>query len=189
MDHVNGRAPWRLLGSERTEHAGGPHDDTLGRLANTTSPTRSRRLRTEACALTQVRPFLPTDEPAVVALWTRAFADDRPWNAPAVILARKAAMRDGLFWVAELDDRIVGALIAGWDGQRGWLYHLATDPDARRRGVGRALVEMAEAELGRRGCPKVNLQILERNRDVVAFYERLGYVVEARIDMGKRLAR
>jgi len=135
-----------------------------------------------------VRLFAAADEPAVASLWRQVFVDDRPWGAPAAIIGRKIAERDRMFWVAQLDGRVVGAVMAGYDGQRGWIYHLAVEPDLRRRGIGRALVRAAEETLVRRGCPKVNLQVMPANRDVVEFYERLGYAVEERVSMGRRLA-
>jgi ribosomal protein S18 acetylase RimI-like enzyme len=135
-----------------------------------------------------VRTFATADEPAVVALWRVVFPDGRPWNAPEAIVARKCAQADGLFWVAILDGVLVGAMIAGYDGQRGWIYHLAVAPEARRRGVGRALVAEAERALAARGCPKVNLQVLPSNREVTGFYARLGWQVEERVSMGKTLA-
>jgi ribosomal protein S18 acetylase RimI-like enzyme len=135
-----------------------------------------------------VRTFARGDVGAVAALWDDAFADDRPWNAARAVIARKRAQRDGLFWVAKRGARVVGAVMAGWDGQRGWIYHLAVDASERRQGIGRALVAAVERELGERGCPKVNLQVLDSNRDVIAFYERLGWRVEERVSMGKTLA-
>jgi ribosomal protein S18 acetylase RimI-like enzyme len=135
-----------------------------------------------------VRRFRSGDVAAVAALWDAVFPDDRPWATSRVVIARKRAQRDGLVWVATCGARIVGAVMAGWDGQRGWIYHLAVDPDERRRGVGRALVVAAERALAARGCPKINLQVLVSNRDVVAFYERLGWLVEHRVSMGKTLA-
>ena len=137
----------------------------------------------------RVRTFEAADEPGVIALWERVFPDDRPWNAAAAIVRRKTAIRDTLFWIAETDGRVIGAVMAGWDGQRGWIYHLAVEPERRRHGVGRALVETVEARLARLGCPKINLQVQATNADVVAFYERLGYRTEPRISMGKTVAR
>ena len=136
-----------------------------------------------------MRPYEAADAPAVTALWAAVFPDERPWNQPEAILRRKIVLGDGFVWVAEADGIVVGTVMAGWDGQRGWLYHLATAPPHRRRGIGRALVRAAEEALVARGCPKVNLQVVAANRDVAAFYARLGYVVEDRISMGKTLAR
>ena len=59
--------------------------------------------------------------------------------------------------------------------------------DARRRGIGRALVEALEDALRERGCPKLNLQVRADNAAVQGFYEALGYRVEPRISLGKVL--
>ena len=75
--------------------------------------------------------------------------------------------------------------MGGYDGHRGWIYSLAVSPEHRRHGVGTRLVRHVEARMSELGCPKVNLQINIDNRDVVAFYESLGYRVEERICMGK----
>ena len=55
------------------------------------------------------------------------------------------------------------------------------------RGLGREMMEAAEGRLHALGCPKINLQIYRSNAEVVRFYERLGYAVEDRISMGRRL--
>ena len=135
-----------------------------------------------------VRAYEDADEAAVAALWDACFAEARAWNQPRELITRKVAVARDLFLVATLDHRIVGAIIAGWDGHRGWLYHLAVAPDVRRRGIGSDLVRAAETLLTARGCPKVNLQIVASNREVVRFYERLGFQVEERVSIGKRLA-
>ena len=67
------------------------------------------------------------------------------------------------------------------------VYTVAVSPALRRRGVGTALVRRVEEELAARGCPKVNLQVRASNEAVVAFYRKLGYAVEERVSMGKRL--
>ncbi len=76
--------------------------------------------------------------------------------------------------------------MAGFDGNSGWVYSLAVDPDFRRKGIGTALMKKAEKLLSQIGCSKLNLQIRANNSDVRAFYEKLGYGVEDRISMGKR---
>ena len=77
--------------------------------------------------------------------------------------------------------------MVGYDGHRGWINYLATDPSMRRQGVGRVLVAAAEALLARRGCPKINLQIRSTNAHVAEFYRRIGYVDDDVISMGKRV--
>jgi ribosomal protein S18 acetylase RimI-like enzyme len=135
-----------------------------------------------------IRPIAEADAPAVLALWEAAFPDPRPWNQPAAYLARKRALGDDGILVGIRRGHVVAAVALGWDGVRGWIYHLAVEPSARRCGVGSALMRAAEERLRARGCPKINLQVLPENAAVVAFYRRLGYAVEPRVSMGKALA-
>jgi ribosomal protein S18 acetylase RimI-like enzyme len=85
-------------------------------------------------------------------------------------------------------DTLAGTAMAGYDGHRGWIYSVAVAPQFRRRGIGAALVRQAEAALAARGCLKLNLQIVAGNEQVVGFYPSLGFAVEPRVSMGKRLS-
>lgn len=82
---------------------------------------------------------------------------------------------------------MVGTVMAGYDGHRGWIYTVAVIPVYQKTGIGTALLKHAEKRLSELGCVKINLQILEDNKDVEAFYQANGYVTEKRISMGKRL--
>jgi ribosomal protein S18 acetylase RimI-like enzyme len=104
------------------------------------------------------------------------------------MIANKLKVQPELLLVGLLDGRLVGAVMAGFDGVRGWIHHLAVVPEARRRGVATRLVRAAEAGLRHLGCPKVNLQVRASNSEVVAFYQSLGFAIEERISMGRRLA-
>lgn len=130
-----------------------------------------------------------THREQVVALWEAVFGYDAPHNAPALAIDQKVAVDDGLFFVAVVDGVVVGTIMAGYDGHRGWLYSLAVTPDRRHQGLGSALVQHAERALMARGCLKVNLQIVQGNSAVAAFYQTLGYRVEERISMGKLLQK
>jgi ribosomal protein S18 acetylase RimI-like enzyme len=135
----------------------------------------------------EVRPYRAADEAEVVALWTRVFPDPRAWNQPAAYIRRKLAVQAELFLVGTLRGHVVATVLAGFDGVRGWIYHLAVVPEQRRHGFGAAMMAAAEARLGALGCPKINLQIMRTNAEVVRFYERIGYGIEDRISMGKRV--
>ena len=134
-----------------------------------------------------VRPYRAADEDAVAALWQECFPVDRPWHEPRADIGRKLDEHPELFLVGFEGDRLVATVLAGWDGHRGWLYRCAVASDCRRRGFGRQVVDAALARLAALGCPKVNLQVVGSNRDVVAFYERLGFAVEDRVSLGKAL--
>lgn len=134
-----------------------------------------------------IRTFQAADQPMVILLWNTVFPNDPPWNAPAEVIARKIALQDDLFLVCSLNDEIVGTVIAGFDGVRGWVHKLAVLPAHQRRGIASTLMQAAEQRLIAVGCPKLNLQVRASNKAVVDFYEKLGYSVEDRVSMGKRL--
>jgi ribosomal protein S18 acetylase RimI-like enzyme len=134
-----------------------------------------------------IRTFQDADAAAVTALWREVFPHDPPHSAPDIVIRHKRAVQRELFFIAESDGALAGTVMAGYDGNRGWIYKLAVDPRQRRRGLGTALVRHAEAALRALDCPKINLQVRNSNAAVVAFYERLGYQVEPLVSMGKRL--
>lgn len=132
-----------------------------------------------------IREYAAEDRVAVIDLWLTVFPHSTGHNDPGASIDRKLEAGDGLFFIAIEDGSIAGTVMAGYDGHRGWLYSIAVSPASRRRGIGSRLVRYAESELTSRGCPKVNLQVIADNREVVAFYKSLGFQVEERISMGK----
>jgi ribosomal protein S18 acetylase RimI-like enzyme len=138
-----------------------------------------------------IRAVASQDTDDIVALWLAVFPEyrdpTRPQRDPRASIARKLAFGDGLFWLAEEQGHVVATVMAGYDGHRGWLYSLGVHPDARRAGLGRALVAHAERALGALGCPKVNLQVLSAKPDANAFWRSVGYESDAVTSFGKRL--
>ena len=123
----------------------------------------------------------------VVGLWERVFAYKAPRNAPGLVIDKKLAVDDGLFFVAVSEGRVVGTIMAGYDGRRGWIYLLATEPKFSRRGIGSKLLQLAESRLIPLGCVKINLQITDSSGLLEEFYESNGYSAEPRICMGKTI--
>src|SRR5436190_1499248 len=142
---------------------------------------------TTETAIVAIRRFEEADERDVMELWAEVFAYTARHNDPAIIIRHKLAVQRDLFFIALLDGALVGTVMGGYDGHRGWVYSLAVSPRARRRGIGTALMRHIEQELARRGCPKINLQVLATNAATVAFYQKLGYAIEERVSMGKLL--
>jgi ribosomal protein S18 acetylase RimI-like enzyme len=133
-----------------------------------------------------IRAFLEDDTEGVVALW-EACELTRPWNDPRKDIARKLAVQREWFLVAEEDGRIVGSVMAGYDGHRGWVNYLAVDPSLQRSGLGRELMAEAERRLADAGCPKINLQVRGTNEAALGFYERIGYTRDDVVSLGRRL--
>ncbi|MFB3888472.1 MAG: GNAT family acetyltransferase [Candidatus Bathyarchaeia archaeon] len=123
---------------------------------------------------------------AVLELW-HTCGLIRPQNNPVQDIERKMAFQPNLFFVALLNDEVVGAVMAGYEGHRGWLNYFAVAPAHQRRGYGRRLVERAFAELKKLGCPKVNLQVRRENASAIEFYRKLGFKEDDVLSFGKRL--
>jgi ribosomal protein S18 acetylase RimI-like enzyme len=135
-----------------------------------------------------IRSFQEADTESVTTLWQTVFPDEPPHNAHAVTIRNKLQVQRELLFVGEIGGVVVGTVLAGYDGHRGWLYAVAVHPNYQRRGLGTLLVQHTEAALAATGCPKINLQVRSTNAAVVAFYQGLGYLAEERISMGKRIA-
>lgn len=136
---------------------------------------------------TITRRYQPQDREPLLALWTQVLPASQPWNDPVAELARKLSQHDDLVFVAEKEGILIGAVVAGYDGIRGWIYRLAVSPENRRLGIGRQLLKQAESALLALGCPKVNLQVRATNSGSLEFYRRCGYLVQDHSSLGKPL--
>ena len=136
-----------------------------------------------------IRRYSPDDHAEVLNLWLRSFPDDPPWNKPNDIIKRKSRWQEDLFLIGEKDGIIVAAVLGGYDGFRGWVYHLAVDEMWRGLGIGRQMMTAIEQRLKELGCPKINLQVRSNNQEVVEFYKHMGYDVEDHTSMGKVLLK
>ncbi len=141
----------------------------------------------------EIGPATQADAAAVVALWGEAGLT-RPWNDPDRDFADALVTATSTVLVARApgdlaageDRAVVGSVLAGFDGHRGWLYYLAVAPEARGQGLGRELVVTAEAWLAGQGAPKVQLMVRHENADVQAFYAALGYEDANCVVLGRR---
>ena len=126
----------------------------------------------------------PGDRDAVVALW-RACGLTRPWNDPEADFDLALASAGSVVLVS--GDPIVGSVMVGFDGHRGWVYYLAVDPEQRRSGLGRALMQAAEAWLAACGAPKIQLMVRADNAEAMGFYAALGLETQSVEVLGRRL--
>ena len=80
-------------------------------------------------------------------------------------------------FVAEEDSKIVGVIMAGNDGRRGYIYHTAVLPEFRGKHIAKNLVEIAMAALEKEGITKVALVVFEKNKNGNGFWEKIGFTV------------
>jgi ribosomal protein S18 acetylase RimI-like enzyme len=82
---------------------------------------------------------------------------------------------------------LAASVMVGCDGHRGWVYYLAVAPERRRAGLGRRMMDAAEAWLRARGAPKIQLMVREDNKDALGFYEALGLERQKVVTLGRFL--
>lgn len=134
----------------------------------------------------KLRQYRPEDEEQVVDLWMRCGLVV-PQNDPRSDIQTKMRWQPELFIVGAVGDQVVGTVMVGYEGHRGWINYLAVSPDLRRQGIGRILMEEAKRLLSELGCPKINLQVRSSNSGVIEFYKRIGYRVDDVVSLGLRL--
>ena len=137
----------------------------------------------------KIREFTIGDYPTVRDLWQTVGLILRPGDELEDIKLKLQRDPD-LFLVAEQDHGIVGSVIGGWDGRRGWIYHLAVKPSHQRKGIGMGLVRDVEKRLAAKGAKKVNAQVYKWNERSSAFFKAIGYEAQPDLIMiGKQLTK
>ena len=121
------------------------------------------------------------DRDSVVALW-QAAGLTRPWNDPDTDYDLALTNPTSVIFLARTHTALVGSVMVGFDGHRGWVYYLASDPEQRARGIGRALMTAAEGWLR----PKIQLMVRGDNAAARGFYAAIGYADQDVITIGRR---
>jgi ribosomal protein S18 acetylase RimI-like enzyme len=122
----------------------------------------------------------------VIQLW-KSCDLVKPWHEPGKDIDRKLKVDPDLFLIGLEDDAVIGTVMGGYEGHRGWVNYLAVAAEKRFLGYGRDLMLQVESRIKAKGCPKINLQIRESNIEVQKFYLALGYGNDHVIGLGKRL--
>lgn len=134
-----------------------------------------------------IRPAHPADGAAVVELWQECGLIVSHNDPRADFTFALTGVASCVLVAEDRERRLVGSVMVGHDGHRGWLYYLAVASGCRGRGFGRALVTAAEDWLRECHVPKVQLLVRDTNVAVVGFYEGLGFATAQSVVMGKWL--
>ena len=136
----------------------------------------------------EIREYKEEDEKEVIALWSLCDLVV-PWNDPKKDIERKLKVDRDLFLIIKEPEMIIGTVMGGYEGHRGWINYLTVHPQHQRKGVGTLLMKEVEKRIKSKGCPKINLQVRESNTEVLSFYKAIGYGNDNVVSLGKRLVQ
>ena len=121
-----------------------------------------------------IRPATPSDFSGVLAMWGEA--DAHPSVTDDLASLGKLVAHDAAALLLAVDDeRVVGSVIAGWDGWRGSIYRLAVAPSHRRAGLGGRLVAAALERLATVGAQRVSAIVVSDDDQAMAFWRASGW--------------
>ena len=127
----------------------------------------------------KVREFSMEDYSGVKRVWDESGLETLLGDSKGEVKSKLERDPD-LFLVAEEGGSIVGTVMGGWDGRRGWVYHLGVLPRFQRRGVATALIKELETRLKAKGAIKVNAVVYGTNARSLEFFRRAGFKADTR---------
>ncbi len=123
----------------------------------------------------EIRPFLMEAYDHVFALWQQSEGIGLSEADSAASIQAYLNRNPGMSFVATADGAVIGAVLCGHDGRRGYIHHLAVQPQSRRRSVGRQLVDQCLSALQREGIRKCHIFVYNQNQDGMAFWKSVGW--------------
>jgi ribosomal protein S18 acetylase RimI-like enzyme len=124
--------------------------------------------------MTQVRTATLNDIPSIIEIWEECKLT-RPWNNPKNDITNALITSTSTILLLCNQAQILGTIMAGYDGHRGWIYYLAVKGKFQNKGFGRKLIIEAEKWLANKNVNKVNLMVRNSNKSVITFYQNVGY--------------
>ena len=129
------------------------------------------------------RELVVSEHAALMALWRRCPGISLRDADSAESMQTYLLRNPGLSFIAEDGGTLVGSLMAGHDGRRGYIQHLAVDEAYRRRGIAGRLLELCLDALAGEGIVKSHVHVVADNRDGIDFWSRRGWIHRAEIEM------
>jgi len=123
-----------------------------------------------------IREFVLDDYESAYSLWQSLPGLGLSAADEAGSIAGFLERNPGLSFAAIEGDKLIGTILGGSDGRRGYIYHLAVDPEHRKRGIGGALVQRCISAMKNCGLQKCHLFVYANNSAGIRFWEKIGWV-------------
>ena len=123
----------------------------------------------------KLRPMTISDYDNVIAVWEAAGLHIDPVDDSKFSIAWLLAHNTTSCFVAEVEGKVIGAVLGAYNGRRLWIYHLGVLPNYQKKGVGKKLVLAVTKACSEFGCPKISLAIMRDNLKVAGFYQKFGF--------------
>jgi ribosomal protein S18 acetylase RimI-like enzyme len=130
-----------------------------------------------------IREMVIEDYDEVLALWRTSKGVGLSDADSEEGVARFLDRNPGLSFVALDGEHLVGAILCGHDGRRGYIHHLVVSKPHRRKGLGRALVGRCLSTLRRDGIAKCHIFVFDDNNDTIAFWKNIGWTQRVELIM------
>ena len=115
-----------------------------------------------------------SDSQEIIDIWQEANLI-RPWNDPISDIKICLDNKTSTILLLCNQIQILGTIMVGYDGHRGWIYYLAVKGKFQNKGFGRKLIIEAEKWLADKNVNKVNLMVRNSNKSIISFYQNIGY--------------
>lgn len=136
-----------------------------------------------SCPSYKIEPMSMDDFDEVLRLWRETEGVGLTESDSRSATAQYLARNPGLSLVARRGSELVGTVLCGHDGRRGYLYHLAVARAHRRNGLGKRLVALCLARLEQLGIPRCNAYVFAENRDGEAFWIQNGWTKRSNVQL------
>jgi ribosomal protein S18 acetylase RimI-like enzyme len=131
----------------------------------------------------ELREFFVADYEAALDLWNRCEGIGLSDADQPCAIKRFLEHNPGLSFAAIVDGKLAGTSFCGQDGRRGYLYHLAVDPNSRRQGLGKLLAQASLNALKSAGIQKCHIFVYHNNENGKAFWQSFGWKLRPEIDL------
>ena len=129
-----------------------------------------------------IRPLVQEDYDDMVTLWEESDLSYRPKGRDSKELLQKQIEENpDLYLGAFINDKLIGCILATFDGRKGWINRLAVSPEYRKRGIGQQLIDAAEKALKKRGATVIGVLIFDTNTASLNLFEKMGYTIHDNI--------